>query len=70
MTTQLTRVERLLRRNTRGPGISVGKLAQLAGCSKASVSKRVYDLRSSGATIYTNTRKVNGERKMFYRIAS
>lgn len=67
---QLTRVAKILRRNNKTPGITVGRLAKLAGISRASVSKRIYDLRSSGATIYTNTRKVNGARTVFYRMAS
>lgn len=67
---QLTRIAKVLRRNNKTPGITVAKLAKLAGIPKASVSKRVYDLRTEGATIYTNTRVVNGERKVFYRMAS
>lgn len=67
---QLTRIAKALQRNNKGAGITVAKLAKLAGVPKTSVSKRVYDLRCEGATIYTNTRKVNGERKVFYRMAS
>ena len=67
----LSRVAKVLRRNTKGAGITAGRLAQLAGLSKNAVYKRVYDLRAvEGKTIYSNYRNVNGKRKMFYRFAS
>lgn len=68
---QLSKVAKALRRNNTGAGITVAKLSKLTGVPKASVSKRVYDLRSiEGKTIYSNYRNVNGKRKMYYRIAS
>lgn len=67
----LSRVAKVLRANTKGAGITAGRLAQLAGLSKDAVYKRVYDLRSiEGKTIYSNYRVVNGKRKMFYRFAA
>ena len=67
----ITRVENVLRKNNTGSGITAGKLAQLSGLSKIAVYKRVSDLRNvHGETIYRNFKKVNGKRKMFYRIAS
>jgi len=67
----LTRVAKHLRRNTKGPGVTPGKLAFLAGIPKSAVYKRVYDLRVlEGKEIFSNYRTVNGKRKMFYRIAS
>lgn len=68
---QLTRVAKHLRRNTSGAGITAAKLSKLSGVPKESVYKRVYDLRTlEGKAIYSNYRRVNGERKMYYRIAS
>lgn len=67
----LSRVAKVLRANTKGAGITVGRLAQLAGLSKDAVYKRVSDLRNvEGKTIYSNYRVVNGKRKMFYRFAA
>lgn len=68
---QLSKVAKVLRMNTKGAGITVSQIARLAGVPKASVSKRVYDLRTlEGKTIYSNYRNVNGERKLFYRFAA
>lgn len=68
---QLARVAKVLRANSNGVGISVGMLAKLAGVSKSTVYKRIADLRTeSGRVIYSNYRKVNGSRKLFYRIAN
>lgn len=67
----LSRVAKVLRQNSKGAGITAGRLAQLSGLSKDAVYKRVSDLRNvEGKTIYSNYRNVNGTRKMFYRIAS
>jgi len=67
----LSRVAKALRRNSKGAGVTAGRLAQLTGLSKDAVYKRVSDLRNvEGKTIYSNYRNVNGTRKMFYRIAS
>lgn len=66
----LSRVAKVLRSNTKGAGITVGRLAQLSGLSKTAVYKRVSDLRNvEGQRIYSNYRNVNGKRKMFYRFA-
>lgn len=68
---QLSKVAKVLRQNTKGAGITVAQIARLTGVPKASVSKRVYDLRTlDGKTIYSNYRKVNGKRKMYYRFAA
>lgn len=68
---QLTRVAKALRKNTSQPGVTVAAIAKAAGCPKSSVYKRIYDLRTlEGKTIYSNFRRVNGERKMYYRIAA
>lgn len=68
---QLSRVAKVLRRHTTGVGISVSKLAKMAGVPKTSVYKRVADLRQEpGRVIYSNFRTVNGKRTMFYRIAA
>ena len=68
---QLSKVAKVLRQNTKGAGITVAQIARLAGVPKTSVSKRVYDLRTlEGKTIYSNYRTVNGKRKMYYRFAA
>jgi len=68
---QLSKVAKVLRSNNRGVGITAAKIARLTGAPKESVYKRVYDLRvNEGHNIYSNYRMVNGERKMYYRIAS
>lgn len=68
---QLSKVAKVLRQNTKGAGITVAQIARLTGVPKSSVSKRVSDLRNiEGKTIYSNYRTVNGKRKMFYRFAA
>lgn len=68
---QLSKVAKVLRQNTKGAGITVAQIARLTGVPKTSVSKRVYDLRAlEGKTIYSNYRTVNGKRKMYYRFAA
>ena len=68
---QLSKVAKHLRRHNTGPGITAAKLAKLSGVPKDSVYKRVYDLRViEGKAIYSNYRTVNGQRKMYYRIAA
>lgn len=67
---QLSKVAKALRRNS-DRGITAAQVARLSGAPKESVYKRVYDLRvNEGKTIYSNYRRVNGKRKMFYRIAA
>jgi len=66
---QLSLIEKHLRRNNTGPGVTVAKLSKLTGISKENIYKRVSDLREAH-TIYSNYRNVNGERKLFYRIAA
>jgi hypothetical protein len=68
---QLSKVAKHLRRHNTGPGVTAAKLAKLSGVPKESVYKRVYDLRTiEGKVIYSNYRTVNGQRKMYYRIAA
>lgn len=67
---QLSKVAKHLRRNSKGRGITVAALARAAGVPRDTVYKRVSDLRIlEGATIYSNYRKVNGQRKLYYRFA-
>jgi len=66
---QLSLIEKHLRRNNTGPGVTVDKLSKLTGIPKEGIYKRVSDLREAH-TIYSNYRKVNGERKLYYRIAA
>lgn len=68
---QLSKVAKVLRQNNKGAGITVAQITRLTGVPKASVNKRVYDLRTiEGNTIYSNYRIVNGKRKMYYRFAA
>lgn len=53
----------------RGSGVTVSKIADRTRVPKASVQKRVHDLRAAGHRIYSNYRTVNGERKLYYRMA-
>ena len=67
---QLTRVAKHLRRNTKGSGITPAHLAEMAEVPLANVYKRVSDLRNiEGRQIYSNYRNVDGKRTMFYRFA-
>ena len=67
---QLSRIAKVLRKHSRGAGVTVAKVAKLAGVSKSTVYKRVADLRQEpGRVIYSNYRNVNGQRKLHYRIA-
>ncbi len=67
----LSKIANVLRKNNKGAGITVAQITRLTGVPKASVSKRVYDLRTlEGKTIYSNYRNVNGKRKMYYRFAA
>ena len=68
---QLTRVAKHLRRNNTGAGITPAQLAVTAGVPLANVYKRVSDLRNiEGRVIYSNYRKVDGKKTMFYRFAA
>ena len=66
---QIDRIATVLAKNNKGAGITVSQIAKLALVPRDNVSKRVADLRSEGYAIYSNYRKVNGERKMYYRMA-
>lgn len=66
---QLNRVADVLSRNTSTPGITVSAIAKAARVPKENVYKRICDLRHEGLRIYSNFRKVNGRRKMYYRLA-
>lgn len=68
--TQLTKIEKHLRKNST-EGVTVAKLSKLSGVPKTSVYKRIHDLRvNEGKKIVSNYRIVNGERKLYYKIAS
>jgi predicted transcriptional regulator len=66
----VSKIAKVLRANNKGAGITVAQITRLTGVPKASVSKRVYDLRLEGHRIYSNYRMVNGKRKMYYRFAA
>ncbi len=68
---QLCMVGKVLRRNTRLPGVTVAQIARQTGLDRDAIYRRIYDLREvEGKTIYSNFRNVNGTRKMYYRMAS
>ena len=66
---QMSLIEKHLRRNNTGPGVTVAKLSKLTGISKEGIYKRIYDLRGN-YMIYSNYRDVKGQRKLYYRIAA
>lgn len=68
--TIIDRIYTQLSRNTESPGISVAQLASRAKTTRATVQKRIFDLRQEGYDIYTNRKLVNGEVKTFYRLAA
>ena len=66
---QAERIETLLVKEGRvTPGLTVAVIARKAKVPMKSVSKRIYDLKERGNTIYTNYRKVNGQKKTYYRL--
>jgi len=66
---QVERIENLLVKEGRAhPGMTVAAIARKAKVPTASVSKRIYDLKERGNKIYTNFRKVNGQKKTYYRL--
>jgi biotin operon repressor len=71
MTRQITKVAKVLRRNTATPGVSASQIARQTGLDRETVYKRISDLRNEeGHTIYSNTRLVKGRKTIFYRIAA
>jgi len=67
---QIDRIYNQLARNTEYPGISTKVLAHRTRLTRNAVSKRIADLREEGEKIFTNTRKVAGELRYFYRLAA
>ena len=70
MMSQIDKIAKVLARHNTGDGITASKVAKLARVPRENVAKRVYDLRTEGFRIYSNYRKVNGKRKLYYRMAS
>ncbi len=66
---QIEKIETVLARYNTGAGITADKIASMARVPRENVSKRIYDLREWGYTIYTNYRNVKGKRTAFYRLA-
>lgn len=67
---QIGRIEKVLLANNEYPGLTAAQVAKKAGVSRSTVYKRVSDLRNlHGMRIYSNTRKVNGHTKTYYRAA-
>ena len=66
--TQIEKIETVLRKYNTGAGITADKIANIARVPRENVGKRVYDLREM-YNIYTNYRTVDGKRTAFYRFA-
>jgi biotin operon repressor len=67
---QIDKVLVALTSNPQTPGLTAAMIVKRTGVPKATVAKRVHDLRNEGYEIYTNYRMRNGKRKAYYRIAS
>jgi hypothetical protein len=68
---QRSKVAKFLRANNSGAGVTASMIAKYTGIPRDSVMKRISDLRVlEGKTIYSNTRIVNGQRKIYYRFAA
>lgn len=65
---QIEKIVDVLARNPKYPGLTASMIAKRTNVPRANVAKRVHDLRNEGYEIYTNYRKVNGERKAYYRM--
>lgn len=66
-TTLLERMENVLSRNTRTPGITASKIAKQVGTNRENVRRRIYELRNDfGLPIFTNKRNS----KTYYRLAA
>lgn len=66
---QIEKIARVLSKNNKGAGVTVARVADRAGVTKDAVYKRVHDLREMGITVYSNYRTINGQRKLYYRMA-
>jgi len=68
---QLLTVFNYLSRDTsrKGKGVTAANIVKFTGVPKANVYKRIHDLRNEGHRIYSNTKLVNGKRKVYYRLA-
>lgn len=67
---QIDKIEKHLRANSKGVGITPQKLARLARVPKEAVYKVVYDLRHDrGYTIFRNFRNEKNGRTMYYRLS-
>ena len=51
-----------------GKGVTAARIVKFTGVPKTNVYKRIHDLREEGHRIYSNTKLVNGKRKMYYRL--
>ena len=52
-----------------GKGVTAARIVKFTRVPKTNVYKRIHDLREEGHRIYSNTKRVNGKRKMYYRLA-
>ena len=69
---QIDRIMNFLARDEsrKGKGVTVARVVKFTGVPKSNVYKRIHDLREEGHRIYSNSKLVNGRRKMYYRLAA
>jgi biotin operon repressor len=67
---QINKIANVLSLTRTAPGMTVAMIAKKTGVPKASVAKRIFDLRSEGFAIETNYRQINGSRKTYYQMSS
>jgi DNA-binding IclR family transcriptional regulator len=69
---QIDRIMNFLGRadSRKGKGVTAARIVKFTGVPKSNVYKRIHDLREEGHRIYSNTKLVNGSRKMYYRLAA
>jgi predicted ArsR family transcriptional regulator len=67
MTTQLERIERVLRKNGK-KGVTAAQIANLAKVNVNAVYRRVSEL-SANLGITKSTKTINGRTKVFYKVA-
>ena len=67
---QIDKVFNYLADNNDGFGVTASRIAKYTNVPRANVIARIADLRNlDGVKIYSNTRSVNGKRKIYYRMA-
>lgn len=68
--TQTQRLANVLSRNTTGRGITVHRLCKLAKVPRASVYRRIHELRDAGLEITSQAFAVKGKKTHYYLLAA